>query len=1394
MKKTSILKRMLISVLAIAMVLTAIPMTTVTAQAAPTAVKKVVIKQGKKNVTKKTIKLAVGKSSKIKVVVTPSKAKKSIKYVSGNKKVATVSKSGKIKAKAAGTTKIKVTVTGKNKKKKTTWVKVKVTGGKTEDTPSPQPSNSPAPSQAPAPQPSVAPTPQPAPAMVNGSVQLPITNAVSSDPTIATVDATGKVTAGAKAGTVTITGKDASGNDVSYTVTVTNEDVAAAGKTDKPDSGISGTVKVEGVSIPDAEEVNLTVGDKTTVKAVVTPLKATNKKVAWTIEGDKKAVSIDSADGDSVVIKGLSEGKATLKVTTDDGGFYASIPVTVTDVSKGLSEGFTFAVSNDLKEYSEPAQNSYVYLTSQDASINIALGDKKGNPVGNRDVTLTLAPKYGNCSNLYLIDGEKKQKTVTTDADGMVTANLNLSSSYLDATATTNLYQSYTLTVKDTKDARIVKSAIISFGYLYLESPAILDTETGTPIVVGKNAESSNEDGKKIVEEKNASYSVEYATSQQVGKKLTFYSYPVLKLPATESIAKDKKYNDDSFAKKSGEYTVYNDETNEKTTTVIDTIPAGLEWANLEFNSIELSDYTRVDVAFYKLDEIGKDTKGNPVYVKTDIPVGKKQTITNHSTVYTAKSLQIPVQKDIAIYAVMSIVSAGQVNDNSNDGYDVRGIIGEYITTDGKEKRDLPVDNCVKWSEDEGFHYAGDDSFVLTESQMKKYLSPDKDENTGNIITDEAGNPVYTNIQKGYTYTYVVPAFPHVGNAVIMVRNQSNEDVAYYTYPIQMKYDNGVPQNVYEIQDPLEDEWGDPIYAVEIGTKEFNELVGNVEVDGNFVTVSSDELGVTGLHAQISIADLGVKEITNQDAYTSVQWAPYYEPQEEIQSTDFYALAGQAVTINAMLVDKHNSNFVTQNGQNLDITVAKGQTLDTFLESKNQKFSTQNGIVTFRVLEPNEFDYLKNLKATTEGYDVKLLVGNYGELQKYSASELKALVKDKAVDQADIHWIDAGLYFKASEDPSHTEDAEHNEFLTYDDLEIYNSENAATENASLYYSTYLDRKVGDSWIFGLLTIGKADTLTAAKQYSIGEISGVPVNFEKSGVGTNVAEDNAKGIYGITNETTGETQLTGRISGGNISDKVTITVLDENGEVVQSYPNVGEGDGCSINASVKLDIKWSENGLKGEVISPLGNQLASTTPTTIYLIVKDSFNNVLQGKNVKYSYEGLGAIEAEQAGQGTTDEDGLVAISLPAPGVQGRIKIQAECDGQTFTGTVNYSNTNAKPFTIEKAVADKATGTITMKFSNNINPDTLNENAFEFTNDVDTKANYKIANIKRSDEDASIVVIQLTDPIALSNVDVTHVKVTIKPYTLNKLAYQITDTDKQILTGDSYIYLTEKVDE
>ncbi len=91
------------------------------------AVKSVALKIGKKKVTKQTYFLAEGKTAALKVSVNSSKAKKSVSYKSSNKRVATVSKKGKIKAKKAGTAKITVTVKGKNGKKKTSYVKIKVT-------------------------------------------------------------------------------------------------------------------------------------------------------------------------------------------------------------------------------------------------------------------------------------------------------------------------------------------------------------------------------------------------------------------------------------------------------------------------------------------------------------------------------------------------------------------------------------------------------------------------------------------------------------------------------------------------------------------------------------------------------------------------------------------------------------------------------------------------------------------------------------------------------------------------------------------------------------------------------------------------------------------------------------------------------------------------------------------------------------------------------------------------------------------------------------------------------------------------------------------------------------------------------------------------------------------
>lgn len=125
MRENRIMRTLLITLTVLLTVTLCVPGT---AEAASSkAVKSVVLKIGDKKVTKKTYTLAKGKTASLKVSVNPSKAKKSVSFKSSNKKIATVSKKGRVTAKKTGTAKITVIVKGKNGKKKTTYVKVKVT-------------------------------------------------------------------------------------------------------------------------------------------------------------------------------------------------------------------------------------------------------------------------------------------------------------------------------------------------------------------------------------------------------------------------------------------------------------------------------------------------------------------------------------------------------------------------------------------------------------------------------------------------------------------------------------------------------------------------------------------------------------------------------------------------------------------------------------------------------------------------------------------------------------------------------------------------------------------------------------------------------------------------------------------------------------------------------------------------------------------------------------------------------------------------------------------------------------------------------------------------------------------------------------------------------------------
>ncbi|MCQ2138224.1 MAG: Ig-like domain-containing protein [Bacteroidales bacterium] len=135
----------------------------------------------------------------------------------------------------------------------------------------------------------------------------------SSNTSVATVDANGKVTA-VKAGTATITAKTADGGKTA-TCTVT---VSAA------------TVAVTGISL-NRSSYTMDIGGTMTLTATVLPSNATNKTVSWSTSNS----SVATVSNGVVTAKGA--GTATITAKTADGNKTASCSITV-NASSSVAE------------------------------------------------------------------------------------------------------------------------------------------------------------------------------------------------------------------------------------------------------------------------------------------------------------------------------------------------------------------------------------------------------------------------------------------------------------------------------------------------------------------------------------------------------------------------------------------------------------------------------------------------------------------------------------------------------------------------------------------------------------------------------------------------------------------------------------------------------------------------------------------------------------------------------------------------------------------------------------------------------------------------------------------------------------------------------------------------
>ena len=143
----------------------------------------------------------------------------------------------------------------------------------------------------------------------------------SSNPTVATVDANGKVTAKSLGmADITVTTEDGG-----YTAT------CRVGVQRRP----AGDVSVTGVTL-NKTTLTLSKGASETLTATIAPTNATNKKVTWT-SSDPAVATVDA----SGKVTGVAKGTATITVTTEDGGHTATCAVEVADIKNGNHDPYT---------------------------------------------------------------------------------------------------------------------------------------------------------------------------------------------------------------------------------------------------------------------------------------------------------------------------------------------------------------------------------------------------------------------------------------------------------------------------------------------------------------------------------------------------------------------------------------------------------------------------------------------------------------------------------------------------------------------------------------------------------------------------------------------------------------------------------------------------------------------------------------------------------------------------------------------------------------------------------------------------------------------------------------------------------------------------------------------
>ncbi|MBR4759497.1 MAG: Ig domain-containing protein [Lachnospiraceae bacterium] len=1161
----------------------------------------------------------------------------------------------------------------------------------------------------------------------------------SSDPNVAVVDPTTGSVTGIGAGSATVTayldGKAIGSVSVKIDV-----------------------VSVTGVTL-EKSAIEMSVGDKTTVKETIAPATATNRGVTWS--SDKPDIaSVNVSTGEITAIKA---GEANVTVTTVDGEKKAVVKVTVKDSTVNDVDSIEASVSNAIEGYPGTV------LVGTTAKIDFTVTND-GLPYSGGDAIASLengngyAEYYTLVSNMVKLTSEGKGSFYVKLKDEY-TQGVNKKTPMIDDIREDGAFASLRLKIQS-GGASLDAPVDLRFGQIinkteHMESIEV--TNDHSSILPALEPADCREE--VMYSYNKDRYEQEYVPDQQVSSTVlgkdhavTFDATPMIVLPATLGTEDAAAYVRNLNIEVS-EYSVYQDEydagwiegedeTAETKGSWIKDVPGGLNYLTMTLDRFKLSSYTRMVIRAYESNTMNPitDAQGNLVQ---EVINGGDITINagNPKDYQIGKEIFNDATKDLTKFDLLVFVeSAGQVNEDENLGYKVSKVEGFYENQDVKPFDVIRLVGTVTYTTGAQNHYTPE--IDLPDAEL--YL----------------GESFVSN----HTYKYSLPAFPDTGDAIIYEYEDSTllNLVKRYMYPTETTENNKTV-----ICEPTD---GYLIVASVDQVEANKNFTADTTENGTFV-VDSQVPGYVHVNANVKVGD-----VVDYKVKSYVLFSPIPET-DEIEAKDVFAIAGQTVTFQVKVNDANGNK---KSGANVKWFYGEDPENQTEF-SNGDSYVVENGISP--ITDDNGINKL-TVKASV-AKDLKLInvvVGN----QQYHIEYVK--VDDQLINETycNLHWIAPGIYFKD---------------MVQDGGEEYNT--ADVMNPTTVTDTY-EYEVSKHWLIGtkvsgvpegwhyiepeqdpLVPIGDDDddddddddNDEYAYDYDIVDISNIKIEYSSK------SDNNGEAMERVDSETTNGLCTVTRISTGNSTvsaelagfidptKKCVITILENGVEV--PYVSVGNLDDYSddIATGKKLDIKlnWAPFGKKMNLIIPNAKSSIDNGAVVFYIQTTDLFDNVITSQTVDFKVKDANnnvvmdgsqiAVTSDEAvviGNGEVESVpvGCVAVFVDAPDEAQTYSITANVNGSESvkaSSKISFTEPEGEDanFTIESVTPDSTKNEIKVKFTSAVDKALAEGHKLFYViddNGKDLSSNIESVEVDKNDNSTIVITIDKTQTFA-NTVDV-----------------------------------------